>query len=167
MIVGWLFQSGADAIVQASAGTTGGAFGAPIGLSAAGASAFDHDLAMNPAGRAIAAWARSDGTNTIVQAARYDELPATPPPPPPATVTPPPAAAPATTPAPPPAPPPPPPPPPPATDVTAPAFVLSGTRLQKLASTVFVNVRCPAETCRATVSGTVRVAQVRSFKART
>jgi hypothetical protein len=41
--------------------------------------------------------------------------------------------------------------------VTPPAVTLSGSRLQKLAKTVYVFVACPVEACKATVSATVRV----------
>lgn len=54
----------------------------------------------------------------------------------------------------------PPPPPPvlqPPRDLTPPAATLSGSRLQKLARTVYVFVACPVEACGATVSATVRV----------
>ena len=51
--------------------------------------------------------------------------------------------------------------------MTPPTVTLSGSRLQKLAPTVFVNVLCRSEACRATVSGSVRVARVVAVGART
>jgi hypothetical protein len=51
--------------------------------------------------------------------------------------------------------------------VTPPTFTLSGSRLQKLGTTVVVSVLCPEESCRATAGGSVRVPQVKAFKART
>lgn len=151
VIVAWLI--GADAIVQARAGTTGGTFEAPADLSATGHSAGSPDLALDASGRAIAAWQRPDGTRSVVQAARYAVLPPPAPPPPPPPPPLPPAAQ--------------QPPAPPAADVTPPAVTLSGSRLQKLGSTVFVDVLCPREGCRTTLSGTVRVARIGAFKART
>ena len=80
-IAGWLFSGAANTIVQARAGTTGGTFGPPADLSATGQSADNLDLAINAAGRGIAVWERPNGSNRIVQAARYDEIVAPPPPP--------------------------------------------------------------------------------------
>ena len=51
-------------------------------------------------------------------------------------------------------------------DLTAPATTLSGSRLQKLAKTVYVTVACPVEACSATVSATVRVPRLGSTKAK-
>ena len=46
-------------------------------------------------------------------------------------------------------------------------MTLSGSRLQKLGSTVTVSVLCPDESCRATVSGSVRVPKIPAFKGKT
>lgn len=54
-----------------------------------------------------------------------------------------------------------------ATDITAPLARLSGSRTQKLRTTLVVNVRCPDEACRASAKGTIRVPKVRATIAKT
>ncbi len=55
-------------IVQASSGSPGGGFAAPLDLSATGQDASDPMVAVNAAGAAAVAWKRSNGSNDIVQA---------------------------------------------------------------------------------------------------
>ena len=68
----WDRPNGSNFIVQAAARPAGGSFGAPVDLSLAGQNAFDPQVAIDPAGDAVAVWDRSNGANTIVQAAGYD-----------------------------------------------------------------------------------------------
>jgi hypothetical protein len=53
--------------VQSSFRPAGGAFAAPVDLSAAGEDAVEPQVAFDPSGNALAVWARSDGSNDIVQ----------------------------------------------------------------------------------------------------
>ncbi len=55
--------------VQAASKPVGGAWGAPVDLSAAGEDAGEPNVAIDPAGNAVAVWSRSNGANTIIQAA--------------------------------------------------------------------------------------------------
>jgi len=64
----WDRSDGTNTIVQASTRSPGGAFSAPVNLSAAGQDAGDESLAVAPDGSTTAIWQRSNGTNTIVQA---------------------------------------------------------------------------------------------------
>ena len=68
----WDRPNGSNFIVQTAARPAGSSFGAPVDLSLAGQNAFDPQLAIDPAGDAVAVWDRSNGANTIVQAAGYD-----------------------------------------------------------------------------------------------
>ncbi len=74
----WERSNGTNTIVQeatrsagavAAAGTLIGSFSAPVDLSAAGQNANDPQVAVDPAGDAVVVWERSNGSNTIVQAA--------------------------------------------------------------------------------------------------
>ncbi|MBN8866734.1 MAG: hypothetical protein J0H98_04210 [Solirubrobacterales bacterium] len=65
----WVRSNGANDIVQAATRPPGGAFGAPVDLSAAGQSAYIPQVAFAPDGTATAIWVRSNGTNNIIQAA--------------------------------------------------------------------------------------------------
>lgn len=60
---------GDQTIVQAAFRPAGGSFGQPVPLSAPGQNAGEPVVAMNADGDAVAAWERSNGTHTIVQAA--------------------------------------------------------------------------------------------------
>ena len=64
----WRRYDGSRYIIQASVRPAGGSFGEPVDLSASGQNAADPQIALDPAGNAIAIWSRSDGTHTIVQA---------------------------------------------------------------------------------------------------
>ncbi len=50
--------------------------------------------------------------------------------------------------------------------MVAPAATLSGSKLQRLGKVVGVRVSCPAEPCRATAGGTVRVPRIGATRAR-
>jgi hypothetical protein len=54
----------------------------------------------------------------------------------------------------------------PAPDRTAPVALLSGSRTQPLGTTVAVAITCPAEACRATTTGNVRVPRIGRTRAR-
>jgi PKD repeat protein len=68
----WQHGSGSSATVQAAVHPAGGAWQAPQNISAAGELAESPQLATDAEGNTTAVWDRSDGSNTIVQAA---ELP--------------------------------------------------------------------------------------------
>lgn len=72
IVAAWQRSDGADTIVQAAVHRAGTGFGAISDLSAPGRDAVAPQLGIDADGDAIAAWQRSDGTNTVVQAAGYD-----------------------------------------------------------------------------------------------
>ena len=65
----WPGSDGTNSIIQAATRPPGGSFGAPVDLSAAGQSALSPQIATAPDGTATVVWSRSDGTNSIIQAA--------------------------------------------------------------------------------------------------
>ena len=65
----WDFYDGATWIVQAATRPAGGAWHAPVDVSAPGPDAGRAQVAIGPSGDAIAVWRRFDGANRIVQAA--------------------------------------------------------------------------------------------------
>jgi len=65
----WCRYDGTHTIVQSAFRPAGGAWQAPVALSAAGRDALDPQVAFDAAGDAFAVWTRSDGTNQIAQAA--------------------------------------------------------------------------------------------------
>jgi hypothetical protein len=65
----WDRSNGTNQIVQSSFRPAGGAFAAPVDLSATGQDASAPQVAFGASGKAIAVWQRSNGTNEIVQAA--------------------------------------------------------------------------------------------------
>lgn len=65
----WSRFDGTDYRVQAASKPVAGAWGAPVDLSAPGEDAGEPQVAIDPAGNAVAAWSRSNGANTIIQAA--------------------------------------------------------------------------------------------------
>ncbi len=65
----WSRDNGKNAIIQAATRLAGGSFGPPVNLSAVDQSAFLPQIAFGPDGTATAIWRRSNGTNTIIQAA--------------------------------------------------------------------------------------------------
>lgn len=66
----WRRPNGANFIIQAAVRPAGGPWQLPAqDLSAAGQDAFLPRIAVDPAGNAVAVWRRSNGTNSIVQAA--------------------------------------------------------------------------------------------------
>lgn len=68
----WKRSNGTNEIVEAAVAAPGAAFSAPTPLSAAGQDAISPAVAMDAAGDATVVWLRSNGSNTIVQAAGYD-----------------------------------------------------------------------------------------------
>ena len=74
-IAAWYREAGGTATVQAATRPPGGAWTAPIDLSAPGPALTTQqtetpplELAVNESGDAVAVWSRSDGSNVIVQA---------------------------------------------------------------------------------------------------
>jgi hypothetical protein len=65
----WQRFNGGKTIVQSSFRPAGGTFAAPVDLSIDGQNADMPQVAFDPSGNALAVWRRSNGTNTIVQAA--------------------------------------------------------------------------------------------------
>ena len=67
--VTWVLLSGGGLIVQAATRPPGGSFGTPVNLSVAGQDAVRPQIATAADGTATVVWYRSNGTNTIIQAA--------------------------------------------------------------------------------------------------
>lgn len=68
----WYRFDGSDFIVQTARYTaSSNTWGGVTALSAAGQSALDPQIAVEPGGDAMAVWIRSNGTHNIVQAAHY------------------------------------------------------------------------------------------------
>jgi len=65
----WQRSNGAHDIIQAATRPPGGSFGAAVDLSATGQNAFDPQIAFATDGAVTAVWRRSNGVNSIVQAA--------------------------------------------------------------------------------------------------
>jgi hypothetical protein len=65
----WRRFNGSQRIIQSSRRPAGGVWSMPQDLSALGQNATEEQVAVDPAGNAIAVWKRSNGTNDIVQAA--------------------------------------------------------------------------------------------------
>ena len=65
----WARYAGSHTIVQSASRPAGGAWQQPVDLSAMGRDATEPQVAVDPAGNAVAVWARSDGSHTIVQSA--------------------------------------------------------------------------------------------------
>ena len=63
----WIRSNGTNYIVQSSSRPAGGAFAAPVDLSAIGQDGLQPQVAFDASGNALAVWTRSDGTNDIVQ----------------------------------------------------------------------------------------------------
>lgn len=66
----WARFNGSNYIVQSSRLPFGGSWTLPVDLSQPGQDAILSQVAVDPAGDAIAVWARFNGTNEIIQAAR-------------------------------------------------------------------------------------------------
>ena len=67
--VAWIRPDSEDFwIAQASAGSPGESFSAPVNLSASGEDAEDPEVAINASGAATVVWQRFDGSNKIAQA---------------------------------------------------------------------------------------------------
>ncbi len=64
----WDYFDGTNRVIQAATQPAGGSFSLPVSLTSDGADAFSPAVAMDSAGDAIAVWARSDGTNDIIEA---------------------------------------------------------------------------------------------------
>jgi hypothetical protein len=69
VVVVWERSDGRTYAVQAASRAAGGSFEAPVQLSAPGRGAVSPQVAVDGVGNAVAAWARFDGTNYIVQSA--------------------------------------------------------------------------------------------------
>lgn len=65
----WSSFDGSASVAQASTRAPGGSFGAPVDLSAAGQDVSTPQVTTAPDGRTTAVWVRSNGSNSIVQAA--------------------------------------------------------------------------------------------------
>ncbi len=65
----WRRHDGAKYIVQVASRPAGGSWGPTVDLSAVGENAEDPQIAVGPAGDAVAVWRRFNGTRFIVQAA--------------------------------------------------------------------------------------------------
>jgi plastocyanin len=65
----WTRSNGTNDIIQAAVKPAGEPPSMPVNLSAPGEEASEPQIAVDPAGEAIAAWVRSNGSNDIVQAA--------------------------------------------------------------------------------------------------
>jgi hypothetical protein len=65
----WIGFDGANDVIQAAAGLDGRAWKPPVTLSAAGRNASAPQVAVAADGSAVAVWARSNGTDTVIQAA--------------------------------------------------------------------------------------------------
>jgi len=67
----WYNSNDTNYIIQATRTTDGGAtFSSPIDLSLAGRDAFNPQISFDNSGNGVCVWQRSNGTNTIIQAAR-------------------------------------------------------------------------------------------------
>ena len=69
----WDRSNGSNTIVEAAEMPAGGAWEAPVDLSAAGESATNAQVTGDAQGGFTAAWQRSNGTNTIIEAARHPQ----------------------------------------------------------------------------------------------
>jgi hypothetical protein len=69
-VVAWVRNDGSDFIVQASRRAPGGIWTTPLNLSKPGGDAGSPTVAIDPAGDAVVAWRRWDGTHEVVQAVR-------------------------------------------------------------------------------------------------
>jgi hypothetical protein len=65
----WRRSDGSNQVVQSSTRPVGGAWGAPVTLSASGQDAGPPTVAVEPGGDALAAWSRFDGADDRVQVA--------------------------------------------------------------------------------------------------
>jgi uncharacterized repeat protein (TIGR01451 family) len=65
----WLLSNGTTTTVQTASRPTGGSWSSPTDLSESGQNAAQAQVAIDRAGDVIAIWERSNGTNTIIQAA--------------------------------------------------------------------------------------------------
>lgn len=64
----WQNDDGTDEVIEAVSRPAGGAWGAPIAISADGRDAESPAVAIDPAGDAVAVWRRYDGADEIVEA---------------------------------------------------------------------------------------------------
>jgi hypothetical protein len=72
-VAGWIRSNGTNSVVEAATRAPGAPWLPAEELSAAGQDASGLQVALNPAGDAVAVWTRSDGANQIVEA--VDKLP--------------------------------------------------------------------------------------------
>ena len=71
-VVAWQRSDGTNTIIQATIRRAGATFAPATNLSLTGRDAVEPQVGIDADGDAIAVWQRSNGTNTIVQAAGYD-----------------------------------------------------------------------------------------------
>ena len=72
-VVVWQRSNRATTIIQASTIEDVHNYSTPVNLSAVGQNAVDPQVAVDKEGNAVAVWARSNGSNTIIQASTYSE----------------------------------------------------------------------------------------------
>ncbi|MCI0381962.1 MAG: hypothetical protein L0207_02780 [Chlamydiae bacterium] len=65
----WIRSNGVNFIVQAATKPFGGSWSTPVDLSAVGQTALEPQVVVDTAGNSVAIWQRSNGANTIAQAA--------------------------------------------------------------------------------------------------
>ncbi len=65
----WSRSNGTNTIVQSASRPAGGPWQSPLDLSAAGQNASEPEVAVDPAGDAIALWRRYDGADYVIQSA--------------------------------------------------------------------------------------------------
>ena len=65
----WQRSNGSNFIIQAATRPPGGTFGTPADLSVSGQDALNAEVTTDPGGTTTAVWRRSNGTNSIIQAA--------------------------------------------------------------------------------------------------
>ena len=63
----WYRYDGSKDIIQSSTSQSGGAWSAPVNLSATGRNAYDPQLTVSSTGLATAVWRRNNGSNWIIQ----------------------------------------------------------------------------------------------------
>ncbi len=68
-VVVWSRSNGTNKIVQSSELRLGGGWSNAVDVSAVGQDAVNADVGLNSSGQIVAVWERSNGTNTIIQAA--------------------------------------------------------------------------------------------------
>ena len=65
----WARTNGSHTIIQSTSRPAGGSWTPVFDLSAAGRNATEPQVAIEPGGRAVAVWSRSNGAHTVIQGA--------------------------------------------------------------------------------------------------